>query len=505
MRPNRRETMSLLAGAAPAALGVLSVAGLTTPGHAQEAKPGRRATATGQDRPHTIETRIGRLEFTHDFANGYPTDATIDKLYDERDFQRACQAYLWALPAAAFKAWQRGITQQLGARNGQIVAILSYEARRGILTANATTPYYLGFADLSAGPLVMDLPARGVQGGASDAWQIPIRGTETPGKYLVLAPGQDAAGDVSGYIVRRSPTVNVFLGMRLTDTDPERAKEALSQLRMYPYAQRDNPPKMDILEAGTKTWSGLPPRGIEYWQQVDDVVQTEPIEARDIFFHAMLRPLGLEKGKLFRPDARQTKILTDAALVGEAMAKANSADRRFKGDKYRSDAHWDFALLLDADAPESFWNLLDERASWFYEAVGADAAMAPKRPGPSSAYLSAYKDKAEQWLDGGRSYRLRIPPNPPIKLFWSVTLYDVDTRALILNQQKIADRSSRMDLRKNEDGSVDIYCGPEAPAGFEKNWIPTVSGKNWFAYFRFYQPTEAYFDRSWPLPDFEQL
>ena len=130
--------------------------------------------------------------------------------------------------------------------------------------------------------------------------------------------------------------------------------------------------------------------------------------------------------------------------------------------RYRPDAHWDFALLLDADDPDAFWNLLDERASWFYEAVGAGAAMAPKRPGPSSAYLSAYKDKAGQWLDGGRSYRLRVPPNPPIKLFWSVTLYDVDTRALILNEQKIADRSSRMDLRKNEDGSVDIYCGPNS-------------------------------------------
>ena len=69
----------------------------------------------------------------------------------------------------------------------------------------------------------------------------------------------------------------------------------------------------------------------------------------------------------------------------------------------------------------------------------------------------------------------------------------------------LADRSSRMDLRQNSDGSVDIYCGPKAPAGFEKNWIPTVPGKNWFAYFRFYQPTEAYFDRSWPLRDFEQV
>lgn len=80
-----------------------------------------------------------------------------------------------------------------------------------------------------------------------------------------------------------------------------------------------------------------------------------------------------------------------------------------------------------------------------------------------------------------------------------------DTRALILNEPKVADRSSRMDLQKNGDGSVGIYCGPQAPAGFEKNWIPTVPGKNWFAYFRFYQPTEAYFDRSWPLPDFEQV
>jgi hypothetical protein len=219
----------------------------------------------------------------------------------------------------------------------------------------------------------------------------------------------------------------------------------------------------------------------------------------------MLRPLGLEKGKPFKPDARQTKILTEAALVGEAMAKTNSADRRFAGGKYRPDAHWDFALQLDADNPDAFWDLLDERASWFYEAVGAGPAMAPKRLGPSSAYLGAYKDKAGKWLDGGTSYRLRVPPNPPIKLFWSVTIYDVDSRALILNDQRIADRSSRMDLRKNEDGSVDIYCGPKAPAGFEKNWIPTVPGKNWFAYFRFYQPTETYFDRSWPLPDFEQV
>jgi hypothetical protein len=128
----------------------------------------------------------------------------------------------------------------------------------------------------------------------------------------------------------------------------------------------------------------LPPRGIGYWEELDVVIQREPIKPRDIFFHAMLRPLGLEKGKPFKPDARQSGILTEAALVGEAMAKANSADRRFAGGRYRSDAHWDFALQLDADIPGELWNLLDERASWFCEAVGAAPNMAPKRPDPNS-------------------------------------------------------------------------------------------------------------------------
>ena len=115
-----------------------------------------------------IDTRIGALEFTHDFADGLPTVAAVERLYDERDFQRACQAYLWSLPAVSFTSWQRGLTKGLGATNGQIVAILSYEARRGILTANATTPYYLGFADLSGGPIVLEMPASGVQGGTSE-------------------------------------------------------------------------------------------------------------------------------------------------------------------------------------------------------------------------------------------------------------------------------------------------------------------------------------------------
>jgi hypothetical protein len=60
-------------------------------------------------------------------------------------------------------------------------------------------------------------------------------------------------------------------------------------------------------------------------------------------------------------------------------------------------------------------------------------------------------------------------------------------------------------LRKNDDGSVDLYVGPKAPSGWETNWIETLPEKAWFAYFRFYGPMEGYFNRTYALPDFEEV
>jgi len=451
----------------------------------------------------TLSTRIGRLAFHHDFAKGYPTKETVDKLYDERDFQRACQAYLWALPAVAFAQMQHG-QATFGATNGVLAEIVGFDDRLGILTPNATTPYYLAFAELSAGPLVVELPA-GVRGGILDAWQRNLPDAEKPARYLILGPGQRPPSDVVGFELRQSPTVNLMMGLRLTTTDPKEAQAQLAKFQVHPYAQRERPPSTRIVSPKGKKWPGLQERGMGYWKRLDEVIQREPVEERDRFFHEMLTPLGIAKGKPFAPGSKQRKTLTEAALVGEAMAKANTFERRFTGMMYRPDSRWHYTLQLDADNPDEFWNLLDQRSAWFYEAYSAAPSMAPKRPGPSSAYLGAYQDKRGHWLDGGRSYRLRVPANPPMKLFWSVTLYDVETRSLLVNKQRTADKSSRMELQKNPDGSVDIYCAPKAPRGLESNWIPTVPGRNWFSYFRLYEPTQPYFDRSWPLADFEEM
>ena len=91
----------------------------------------------------------------------------------------------------------------------------------------------------------------------------------------------------------------------------------------------------------------------------------------------------------------------------------------------------------------------------------------------------------------------------PVKQFWSVTLYDIETRCLIQNKEQIADRSSRMDLVMNADGSVDIFFGPTAPKGMEKNWIQTIPGKGWNMLFRLYGPLEPWFDKTWKLSEIE--
>jgi hypothetical protein len=128
--------------------------------------------------------------------------------------------------------------------------------------------------------------------------------------------------------------------------------------------------------------------------------------------------------------------------------------------------------------------------------------MKSQTPGAGQAYLGSYTDADGAWLDGAALYALHVPADPPAKLFWSATVYDVGTRCLIDNEQQRGDRGSRdRELVTNDDGSVDLHFGPTSPEGKEANWVQTIPGQHWFSYFRLYGPLEPYFDRSWKLGD----
>jgi len=459
----------------------------------------------------TVKTRIGELKF----ELGVPAEETVARLYDELDFQRAVQAYLWASPIVAFEQSRINHMKSSGATDGDMVTYQGYRNVGVWLTANATTPYVLGFADLTkTGPLVIELPAGAGAGMIDDAWQRPVTdlGQSGPDKakgasYLVTGPEQVIKDPQADFTVR-SQTNNIIYMYRVLETDPKKAEQLKKSVRIYPYATRFNPPKTKFLtpKDNVKLALNIQPRGMDYWRRLHEILQREPVAERDRFFMAMLRPLGIKLGYPFKPGDRQTKILTEAAFVGEAMARITSFDKRFKGALYRNDARWDVVIQVTPKQDVDGTSQIDERLSYTYEAMLTSEGMVSQTPGVGQAYLGAYRDSKGRALDGGKTYRLIVPPNAPAKQFWSVTAYDADTRTLVKNKQKRADRSSRMkDLKTNKDGSTEIWFASQAPKGKESNWIPTVPGRSWFAYLRLYAPLEDYFSRKWALGDIEQV
>ncbi|MED7953986.1 DUF1254 domain-containing protein [Streptomyces sp. BE303] len=440
-----------------------------------------------------------------------PEREDLGLVFDELDHQMACQAYLWALPLVSYAQWQQVHREVFGAGPFDLVHYVTYRDRLGLITANATTPYILNFVDLaSTGPLVIELPAGATAGGVSDFWQreIAVMGEMGPdqgqgGRYLVLAPGQQAPADTEGLRVLTSTGTNIMFGFRTLDPDPGRSRELVDAVRLYPHGQRDSASATRIVSPDGRPWSGDQPRGLAYWERLHAIYQDEVVDERDRFFLAMLKQLGIEKGRPFAPDERLVRILTRAAAAGELMARANSFAKRFDGSRYWDDRQWDLVLMLDrSDQRAEHHDQLLERAAWFYEAVSFSAAMKSRTPGQGQAYLATYTDTDGQWLDGGRSYTLHVPADVPAKLFWSATVYDAATRCLIDNPQQRGDRGSRdPDLTCNADGSVDLRFGPEPPASGESNWVQTLPGRHWFSYFRFYGPLEPYFDRTWKLGD----
>jgi hypothetical protein len=119
--------------------------------------------------------------------------------------------------------------------------------------------------------------------------------------------------------------------------------------------------------------------------------------------------------------------------------------------------------------------------------------------------LMTIADKTGKSFDGGSMYCLRVPSDAPVKQFWSATVYDRATHALVREQMWASRSSQTPGLQKNADGSVDVYFGPNAPAGKQSNWIPTRSGGQFEVLFRIYGPEKALFDKTWKLPDIEAM
>jgi len=463
--------------------------------------------------PSKVKTRIGPLNFKY----GMPDQATMDKIWDNLDFSRAVHVYLNALPAVNMYAVRKG-PRDVGVPDNTIMTMESMMDSTGMyLTPNTVTPQSWVTLDLSNGPIVLELPPK-VLGPVDDAffrWVVDI-GFVGPdkgkgGKYLFLPPGY--TGEVpDGYFVVKSPTYGLWAPWRnfAVDGDVTPALENLKKhARIYPLSQADNPPKTVQNKNGSFVQiNTIPPSNALFWQYLNEVVQAEPAGFAGSEITGQMHAIGITKGKPFNPDARMKKILTEAAAVGNATARTISlAPREEAFYLYGRKSTWYTPFVGGSEFMEKGARILDGRTAFHYFATGITPAMSKPKAGEGSVYACGSKDSEGNWLDGSKNYKLTLPADIPHNNFWSVTIYDTQTRSLLQTDYPYPaigagkgfpkEGSPNGAVRQNKDGSTDIYFGPEAPEGKKSNWIQTVPGRGWFPILRFYSPKQSWFDKTW--------
>ncbi|WP_117234925.1 DUF1254 domain-containing protein [Vibrio maerlii] len=458
----------------------------------------------------TIDTPYGTVKLEHNFI----TEGQ-QAIYDAMDFQRASQAYIWATPIVSYKQWDKAQDEAFGATElGDFVVYNSMKEKRGIVTANLTTPYIINFVSLKDGPIITTVPEGKLAGMVLNLWQKPVvdLGLTGPdrgqgGTYIIVGPEDDLTKyEGKADFVIQSETNSVFVGLRILNPAPEfgqYVKDTMSISRVGQPAKKAN-----FIEGVDKEWSATAPRGLEFWKLLSEIYQEEPTREQDKIFAALLEPLGIAKGQEFNPTERQIEILEKGAAMGELMLRNLQTKPRFS-EPYWEETSWykSFDFTVPQITEEKVE--LDERAVWFYEAVTSSEGMVNPTPGKGQVYMTTKFDNNGQLLRADETYKLHVPAGVPVSQFWSLTLYSENTRRPYDNGgTEVSDinLSSRMDdLQYNEDGSIDLYVGNKAPKGKESNFVQTVGDDGWFVYFRLYGPTQDFFDKSFSIGDFEKL
>jgi len=465
--------------------------------------------------PDTVETRIGTLKF----FDGFPTKETTQKVYDNLDFLRGVEVFLNFIPAASIEAMRRG-NVEMGANAANKVLIWDKmpDSDPLFLTGNTDTIYVSGMLDLERdGPTVVEIPPGCGPGTVNDAFFRFVIDMGAPGpdrgkggKYLILPP--DYKGEEpTGYFVARSPSYVNWLILRgfVVDGKPDAANKNFKDgLKVYPLAKASNPPAMQFISGSRKAFNTIHANTFEFYEELAVVLAKEPVGFIDPELRGLAASIGIRKDKPFAPDARMKAILTESVAVANATARAIAFETRDAAAYYYKNSAWkmafvggDYQWLIDGGVGG---RNLDARTLFFYAATVNTPAMAAKMIGVGSQYAFAERDKDWNLLDGAKNYKLNIPANAPAKDFWSIVIYDPQTRSQLQTSQPFPSKNNKVNPPvANADGSVDLYFGPTAPAGKEKNWIQTVPGKGWFTLLRLYGPLEPWFDKTWRPGDFE--
>jgi len=433
--------------------------------------------------------------------------------------RRGVEAAIWGMPIVNFDLMYQAMARINGSFNQVVYWSRLPDWKNQTLTPNPDSIYLIPFINTrDVGPVVLEIPPADdgtIVGSIMDCWQAAIEdagptGVDkgSGGKYLILPPNyKEKVPD--GYIAMPSDNYQGYALLRSIlksgrEADVAKAVAYGKRIKLYPLSQAANPPQTNFVDAIDTVFDATIPYDVRLYQSLSRMVQYEPWQPRDKVMIDQLKSIGIEKGKPFKPDSKAQEVLEDAAREVHEWI-----DFRYEtvfSPPYYEGTWWAVPILHEVmtGLATSFANPdsypVDGRGLTY-----SYAFFSPKHPGGGQFYLMAIKDKHGGMLDGCSTYRLTVPPNAPVNQYWSATAYDRATHSFIRNMKWLSRSSQTQNLMKNADGSVDVYFGPNGPAGHESNWVPTDANGQFEVIFRLYGPEKALFDKTWKLPDIQKI
>lgn len=300
----------------------------------------------------------------------------------------------------------------------------------------------------------------------------------------------------TGFALLRS---NVKSG---SDADVAAAVEYGKRCGLYRLDAAENPPPTPYVDAFGREFDATIPYNHDFFTALNRQVQAEPWLARDMAMIDQLATLGIAKGATYQPDSATTARLDTAAADTRTWIEQQYV--KIFTPPYFDGTHW--AVPVDQALIGAMQNGYADTGSYPVDGRGVTYSFgffSAKSLGSGQFYLMAINDKNRHDFDGGKNYRITVPANAPVSLYWSATAYNRETHTLIRDVEWPSRASNTPGLQTNADGSVDVYFGPSAPENKKSNWVPTKSGQTFEVLFRFYGPQPALFDKSWKLPDIQ--
>jgi len=445
--------------------------------------------------------------------------AAEQSLHERMLHHRAIDAAVWAMPLMNFKSYRDALADVGVGPNDVGYFSKLQDWRFQTATPNNTTPYNMTYWNFEDGPVVVEIPPSaegiGIFGTIMDAWQRPLDDVGAVGrdagrgaKYLMVPPNYNGPL-LPNALVYEQETYHGWVVLRpimaggATKENLAKATALTKQVKIYPLAKAKKPPKMKFVDLYGEMLEMTPKLDGSIYGEIHEMVQEEVVLDRDLAMMGLLARIGIKKGEPFKPDAKLQAVFDQAGP--EALEFMIDQYHRVLNPFVYEGKKW--SALVPNGSRETEWRY--EFPSYYdYHAKGAlfyAIITSVKNYGSATYYLDIAETTDGEWLDGGKNYKLVMPANVPVRDFWAITTYDLETASYIRNMDKSSIDSTMKEVKKNDDGSVDIYFGPKAPKGKESNWLPSDPKRRFFLLARFYGPEPAILDGSFELNNIELI